>query len=284
VKPLVSYPLWAAAALVSASLALSLANQATAQGYDGLFAAPPANNTRDDAKKPPAGYDGLFAPKGATRLNPAEAPGYEGLVPGKVAKPPEQQATQRPEQTPIPPKQPTTVVAKDAGKKPAYKFTPPRVVEMSPRPGASRNQPITSAEQLEQLAASHGVRLEIAKMTPEMEANIKVSPKAYSLGSSPQVRVDGMLSAELMVKKQIDLVMKSLNLPNITPAQRQRNARAGYERLLKLADIYRYKANMPDGLYQKMGVPAIFVQEQKEANTKALARLQSAFEVLRPLQ
>lgn len=282
-KPLVSYPLWAAAVLISAGLSLPLVNHAMAQGYDGLIAAPPAKNKRDDAKKPPAGYDGLFSPKGATRQNPAEAPGYEGLVPGKVAKPPPRATAQQPEQTPIPPKQNTTVVAKNPDK-PAYKFTPARVVEMTPRPGASRYQPITSAEQLEQLAAGHGVRLEIAKMTPEMEANIKVSPKAYSLGSSPQVRVDGMLSAELMVKKQIDLVMKSLNLPNLTPDQRRRNARAGYERLLKLADIYRYKANMPDGLYQKMGVPAIFVQEQKEANTKALTRLQDAFQVLRPLQ
>ncbi len=282
-KPLVSYPLWAATVLISAGLSLPLVSHAMAQGYDGLFAAPPSKNKRDDAKKPPVGYDGLFSPKGATRQNPAEAPGYEGLVPGKVAKPPPRATAQQPEQTPIPPKQNTTIVTKDPGK-PAYKFTPPRVVEMTPRPGASRYQPITSPEQLEQLAAGHGVRLEIARMTPEMEANVKVSPKAYSLGSSPQVRVDGMLSAELMVKKQIDLVMKSLNLPNLTPDQRRRNARSGYERLLKLADIYRYKANMPDGLYQKMGVPAIFVQEQKEANTKALARLQDAFQVLRPLQ
>lgn len=289
-KPEMKHPLFAlpkickaaclAALPVLMALAIAQTTPATAQGYEGLI---PDNRAPAKQERNPAteqGYQGLIAP--AQR----EAPrGYEGVVPGQV---PERQpaftATPRPDKT----APPTQTAAPNVTAPPMTTDTtrPPeqRVAAMTPRPGAIPFRPIRTAEDLEALAHLHGMKLNLPKLSDEVAARIKISPKSYSIVSSPRTRIDGMLPPEAMIKKQIEQVMFSVNMPNITNEQRRRNARAGYERLLKFADTFTYKASLPDDLYEKMGLPAIFVQEQKEGNTKALMRLDEAFKVLKPLQ
>lgn len=285
INPLFSLPrVFKTAGLAAVPMLMALAmaqhTPAAAQGYEGLI--PDNRAPAKQQKQNPAteqGYQGLISP-----ARPERPRGYEGVLPGEI---PERQpaftATPRPDKAA--PK--TQTAAPGVAAPPIADATRPdeqRVAAMTPRPGAIPFRPIRTAEDLEALARLHGMKLELPKLSDEVAARIKISPKSYSIVSSPRIRVDGMLPPEVMIKKQIEQVMFSINMPNITNEQRRRNARAGYERLLKFADTFTYKASLPDSLYEKMGLPAIFVQEQKEANTKALMRLNEAFKVLKPLQ
>lgn len=264
------------------ALALTQNTPVAAQGYQGLIPdnRAPAKNQRNTAPPPTEqGYQGLISP-----ARPEKPRGYEGVVPGET---PERAPAFTAVPSPDKAAPQTQVAAPSVTAPPMADATRPeeqRVAAMTPRPGAIPFRPIRTAEDLEALARLHGMKLELPKLSDEIAARIKISPKSYSIVSSPRIRIEGMLPPEAMIKKQIEQVMFSVNMPNITKEQRRRNARAGYERLLKFADTFTYKANLPDSLYEKMGLPAIFVQEQKEANTKVLMRLDEAFRVLKPLQ
>ena len=252
-----------------------------AQGYDGLF---PDNRAKPAPKQAPVdhGYQGVMP---AAR-NPDGPSGYQGVMPGHVPdrptgiidatpKPDADRTAQTPNSTPAP-------QAADLDYTPTAQE--PRVAAMTPRPGAVPNRPIRTAEDLEALARMHNFQLNMPKLTDEMAARIQVAPKAYSIASSPRLRLNGMLPQEAMIKKQIEQVMFSINMPGLTAAQRQRNARAGYEKLKMFADGFMHKASIPDEVYTAMGVPGIFVQEQKESTDKSLNRLRDAFKTLKPLQ
>lgn len=268
--------------VIAALIALVMtapASPVMAQGYQGLI---PDNKTpQRAAPKSPAeepGYQGLIAPGQRTQ----KPSGYEGVMPGHV---PERttgviNATPAP-QTKPPESTPATRTAE-------IDYTPApednRIVAMTRRPGSVPTRPIRTAQDLEDFARMQGFELNLPKLTDEMAARIKVSPKAYSIASSPRLRLNGMLPQEAMIKKQIDQVMFSINMKGITPEQRRRNARAGYEKLKMFADGFMNKQNISDDVYGAMGVPGIFVKEQRESTEKSLGRLREAFKTLKPLQ
>lgn len=267
--------------VIAAALAVAApSSEAAAQGYQGLI---PDNQPQKPAPKtaPEApGYHGLISPD-----RRKEAPkGYDGVMPGYVPEretgiintaPPGTAAA--PESTPAP---------KQAAAPHDYTPAPQdkRVVAMTPRPGSIPPRPIRTAQDLEDFARMQGFELNLPKLTDEMAARIKVSPKAYSLASSPRMRINGMLPQEAMIKKQIEQVMFSINIKGLTPEQRRRNARAGYEKLKMFADGFMHKKGIPDEVYSTMGVPGVFVQEQRESTDKSLERLREAFKTLQPLQ
>lgn len=255
---------------------------AAAQGYEGLIPdnRPAANKPRNAPAATEQGYQGLISP-----ARPERPRGYEGVLPGEMPeRPPAFTAVPAPDRAATPTQTAAPGIVAPAVTADSTRPDKQRVAAMTPRPGAVPYRPIRTVEDLEALAQVHGLRLNLPKLDEEIAARIKIPPKVYNVVSSPRMRTDGMLPAEVMIKKQIDQVMFSINIPNITNEQRRRNARAGYERLMKFADSFTYKANLPDSLYEKMGAPTIFVQEQKEGTSKALMRLDEAFKVLKPLQ
>jgi hypothetical protein len=270
--------------LIAAALVIAApASLVLAQGYQGLI---PDNSPQPKAapKDSPAdhGYQGLIPPPSQRR----EAPrGYEGVVPGHVPE----RNTGIINATPVP----DTDTAKAPGATPAPQtagidYTPApedqRVVAMTPRPGSIPTRPIRTAQDLEDFARLQGFELNLPKLTDEMAARIQVSPKAYSIASSPRLRINGMLPQEAMIKKQIEQVMFSVNMKGLTPEQRRRNARAGYEKLKMFEDGFMHKRSISDEVYTTMGVPGIFVQEQRESTEKSLKHLGEAFKTLKPLQ
>jgi len=271
---------WAAGVIAAVLVAALPLSRVAAQGYHGLI---PDNQQKPAPKAAPEepGYHGLISPNRRT-----DAPkGYEGVVPGFVperetgiidATPPS--AAAAPQSTPVP---------KQAAIPPKYTpapDAPKRVVAMTPAPGSRPLPTIRSAQDLEDFARMQGFELKLPKLTEEMAARIKTSPKTYSLTSSPGMRINGMLPQEAMIKKQIEQVMFSINMKGLTPEQRRRNARAGYEKLKMFADSFMYKKSIPDEVYVAMGAPSIFVKEQRESTDKALERLREAFKTLQPLQ
>lgn len=250
----------------------------TATAYDGLMSGSSA---------PSDGYDGLLAPSQPTRGNTRgtqEPPGYEGLIRGTVP--------QRPVETPdtdndaAQPTRPSTAGTPPAGTTPAARpgarpvQTARPDLPMTPRPGRVKLGPISSAEQLMMLAALNGKRLDMNKIAD----GVKPSPAMFGLKDPKQQRIGGMLPMELMAKTQIEKVMASVNHPQLTPEQRQQNARSGYNMLLTYADGIMTRRAVPEAVYKKMGLSDTFLEEEREANERALARLEEAFKVLRPLQ
>lgn len=267
---------------LAAVLALAApASTVLAQGYQGLIPDnQPAQKAAPKVSPEAPGYRGLISPGQRT-----EAPkGYEGVMPGYVperdtgvmnATPPSTAET--PPSTPAPAQAAAGV---DYTPAPEDK----RVVAMTPRPGSVPTRPIRTAQDLEDFARLQGFEMNLPRLTDEIAARIKVSPKAYSIASSPRIRINGMLPQEAMIKKQIEQVMFSINMKGLTPEQRRRNARAGYEKLKMFADGFMHKKSIPDEVYSALGVPGVFVQEQRESTEKSLERLREAFKTLRPLQ
>jgi hypothetical protein len=54
--------------------------------------------------------------------------------------------------------------------------------------------------------------------------------------------------------------------------------------LLTYADGVMTRRSVPDAVYKKMGMSDSFLEEEREANERALTRFEEAFKVLRPLQ
>ena len=247
----------------------------SAQAYDGLMSSPAAD-----------GYDGLMAPTQPERgnRNTQEPPGYEGLMGGRVQQRPVEEpatdnaATQQPaaraNAAATPQVQPRTPTARA----PAQTARPE--LPMSPRPGRVKLGPVSSADQLRLLASLAGKKLDLDKMT----ADIQPSAALLGIPEAKRTRINGMLPMELMAKSQIDRTMALLNNPQLTAEQRRAAARQSYNQMMMLADGVITRRSVPDALYKKMGMSDEFLQEEREGNERALARFEEAFKVLRPLQ
>jgi hypothetical protein len=249
-----------------------------ATAYDGLMS---GSSTSD-------GYDGLLAPSQPARGAPRgaqEPPGYEGLIRGAIP--------QRPVEAPetdneaAQPQRPSTAGRPPAGTAPATRPGVRQPVQtarpdlpMTPRPGRINIGRVGSAEQLRMLAALNGTRLDLSRVAD----GIVPSPTQLGIKEPQQLRIGGMLPAELMAATEIERVMASVNHPQLTPDQRQTNARNGYSRLMMLADGIMTRSGVPDSLYTKMGMSEVFLEEEREANERALTRFEEAFKILRPLQ
>jgi len=248
-----------------------------ATAYDGLMSG---------SSTPSDGYDGLLAPSQPTRGNTRgtqEPPGYEGLIRGAVP--------QRPVETPDTDNnddatRPATAATPPAGTTPAARpgarpvQTARPELPMTPRPGRVKMGRIGSMEQLMMLAALNGQRIDLNKIAD----GVKPSPAMFGLKDPKQPRINGLLPVELMAKTQVEKVLASVNHPQLTPEQRQDNARNGYNLLLSYADGIMTRRSVPEAIYKKMGMSDTFLEEEREGSERALARLEEAFKVLRPLQ
>jgi hypothetical protein len=272
-KPL----LFCVAALGIAAFCMLAAPRA-ASAYEGLM--PGGGQAGSD------GYDGLLAPsqpapRGSGR-GTQEPPGYEGLIRGTVPQRPAEGTADNP----VSPSRPaagmatTPAAAPLRGAAPAAAQTARPDLPMTPRPGRVKVGKIGSAEQLMMLAALNGRRLDLNKIAE----GVQPSPALLGLKDPKQHRIRGMLPMELMAKTQIDKVMASVSHPQLTPEQRQTNARNGYAQLMALADGVMSRRAVPEALYRKMGMSDTFLAEEQEASERALARFQEAFKVLKPLQ
>lgn len=265
------------ALLFAACLGLVVATAPlSVMAYDGLMAQPQESD----------GYDGLLAPSQPSKSNnrgSQEPPGYDGLLRGSV---PQRAADPAADNTATQPARGNTAATPQANApaaagraaRPAQSARPE--LPMSPRPGRLKLGPISSADQLRLLASLAGKKLDLDKMT----ADIQPSAALLGIPEAKRPRVGGMLPMELMAKSQIDKAMAVLNNPQLTQEQKQLAARQSYNQMMIMADGIITRRSVPDALYKKMGMSEQFMQEEREGNERALARFEEAFKVLRPLQ
>lgn len=249
------------------------ASVALAQGYSGLI---PDASSDAPQQKGDDGYSGLIAP-----TTPAPAFQAPEVIPQPVRKQTKKQPAAAAAQKPPVAENPNVAIMPSG----AVNITPiKRPAEMTPIPSAPESYPIVSVEQLRNLAMMMGVEIKRTEIPPEMAKMIKLPPATYSFISGPRARIEGMLPMEYMVKSKVDMYMKSITDPATPAPQRREIAKDAYDILLNLKDGLTTKKNLPDKLYEAMGAPVVYVQEEKEGVDRGLARLDAALKVMKGYQ
>ncbi|MBI1215297.1 MAG: hypothetical protein GC185_05690 [Alphaproteobacteria bacterium] len=279
-------------ALVAAAFfCVGMAGQAFAQGYGGLIpddepAATGNSNSNSNANDD--GYGGLIAPSQPEPTGVSQPRGYDGVIPGAVDSQPtgtrsaktggqNGKASTGANLSPAQYGQ----IAKSMDPDAARGYTPiHRTPEVTYRPGFHDRAPALSVDDLKALAAllKHGI--DFGKLPAEFEKSIHMPPGTFHRLSHPQNRIDGMLPTEYAIKRMIDTTMKLVNDPSYTPEQRHRQALAAMDRLERMATGMAVTASIPKSIYDKMGAPEVYVQQETEGSQRALKRLHDAMEIL----
>jgi hypothetical protein len=96
-------------------------------------------------------------------------------------------------------------------------------------------------------------------------------------------RTNGELAMPHMVRQQISQAMDSINDKKLSGKERDKNAQNAYKRFSDLANGLRNQ-NIPDSVYKSMGLTDTYIREERQGNADALKQLDSALDVLKPLQ
>lgn len=232
------------------------------------------------------GYTGLIA-GGSKEKGKKEQPlGYKGLIPGYVAPQKDAPAGQQQRQGTNKGKTPATAAGQAA--------TPPTASwrqnqgNMTAVPGRTSPRTIRTIDDIKtrSAAAAKDVRWDEAKLPPQIDAmlNKSLTPQDKAILSTPRYRLKGMLPREYAAQTKIDSIMSFVNDPALSDKERQINARKAREKLVQYAQYLDIKSQVPDSLYQKMGLPDVYVQETREGVQKSLARVENALKELRKYQ
>lgn len=249
-------------ASMAVCLVLTMAASAVeAQGYQGLF-----------------GDDEPTTTPTPTRKND-QPPGYQGLIPGAVPQAPAQAPAGSAATTQQP--MPTTATTRPLQVAPGVSAAPSIVVGSGPStavPGAII--PIRTSDDLRKLAMIYSVDKNLDQVPDQMAAQFRLPETSIEMLKQPRPRINGMLPMENNVKNSIDGAMATLNDPRLRPADRQARARLAIESLKNMQLGLKAKANTPDRTYQVMGMPPVYIKEEREATTKSLQRIDAALKQL----
>lgn len=226
------------------------------------------------------GYEGLFAPEDTAPARnqpaPAQNPGYQGLIPGAVPAAP----------APTPP---TTSSRPANATAPATQKSIPRPIRLpegtlkaqspapsTPIPATSNLQPIRSSADLVSLARAYNLAEGSADIGDELAARARLPASSTELLKHPRARINGMLPMENSIKNSIDATMASLRAPNLRPEDRAARAKLAVDSLTTIKRGLTVKSGISDRTYQAMGIPSLYVKEEREALKNALARVDAA--------
>jgi hypothetical protein len=278
----------ASGVLLCAGLCFAQPMHAKAQGYSGLIpddtpAASSGNSGGSDD-----GYAGVIAapPQESHGRNAAPEPqGYAGVISGAV--PDDGGQTRRAgKNAPRTAPQSHATIYSPATARPVTRGSDPgytpvkRDPQVSYRPGFKQRPPALTVDDLKTLATllKHGI--DFGKLPESFEKTIHMPAGTFKILSHPQNRIDGMLPTEFAVKRMVDTTMTMVNNPILSPDERHKQAQAAIQRLGRMADGLRISTSIPQSIYDKMGAPDVYVQEQKEGGAQALKRLNDALYTL----
>ena len=227
------------------------------------------------------GYEGLFAPDDGAPTAPAQPPGYQGLIPGAAPAAPAPTLLQP--QTPSRPTtaaQPAKTVPRPIRLPPGMATTPAAPVLLTPAPGAPTVQPIRNSADLLQLARAHNLGADGGAISDEMAARARLPASSTELLKQPRTRINGMLPMESNIKNSIDATMASLRAPNLRPEDRAARVKMAVESLTTIKRGLGVKNGISDRTYQAMGLPPLYIKEEREALQKSLAHVDAALSQL----
>ena len=250
---------------VLATVLLS-ASVAVAQGYDGLFADEPATPAaRSRTHEQPQGYQGLIP--GAV---PQQAPSATAPVAGEAAG--QQQAA--PSATRARPVR----VAPGAGETTAGSSV---LAPASQAPlGALGMTPIRNSDDLRRLALVYGVDKNFDKIPDSMAAQFRLPETSIAFLQQPRMRINGMLPMERNVTRSIETAMAPLRSTTMSDAERQARIKNAIDSLQTIKRGLQVKSTTPASTYQVMGIPEIYVKEEREGIAKSLSHIDAALKKL----
>ncbi len=245
------------------AMALALgAADARAQGYQGLFADDEATTKQAPSRnqQPPAGYQGLI-------------PGAVPQAPAAAAPAPAKGGTQQ---------QPAQTATMPLNLAPGATAQQPSIIGATPAPASAIGiKPIRNSDDLRELAMMYSVDQNLDSIPDEMAAQFRLPETTTEMLKQPRPRINGMLPMEMSVKNSVDSAMSTLRDPKLRPADRQARAKLALESLKTIQSGLKSKSQVSDRTYQLMGMPPIYIKEEREAATKAMQHVEAA---LRQLQ
>jgi hypothetical protein len=228
------------------------------------------------------GYDGLMSPASPAETAPAKPdtrpPGYEGVMPGWTPPPPKEEVAipkAAPPKAVAPPRAAKTVTV------PAKAAQKPR---QTPIPGQSLRKQ-TPSDELRTLSMLRGLDVDMNKIPDRLEGhNVRLPAASIEALSRPRPRVNGMLPMEMMIVRNVDQIMTYVKNPRLSEAKRMENARSAYKQLEDLRAGLKFKSQAPEAVYRKLGLPDVYIQEEKESIKKTLAYVEATLDVLKGYQ
>lgn len=144
--------------------------------------------------------------------------------------------------------------------------------QVSPNP-ATAHVPITNAAQLEeQVRMNNSVR--------EAKDMMKPSKEEWQ-GLGKQARVEGLLPNAVSTKTVVDSYMEMVSNPKLTPDKKIEYGRLVYKQLVSMNEALQIKKSIPDEMYQQMGLPQSYLNDEKEGNQQSLNIVQKALDSVR---
>lgn len=225
-------------------------------------------------------FGGAIAPSPNSINKQKEPEGYRGVIPGHVAPLAQpQQETQNPDAE----AQDETQNKKPAAHTRRHAMSVPDP-GMSLRPGFRPHRTLT-AEDLKQIAAMTGVEVRLDKIPPNMADAMHMPAHLYPIVSLPQPRRDGMLPPEFNAKQAIDRFNQQINeAAQVSPEAKKKAVDDAVTALSNLARFMRMQRDVPQEIYETMGVPATYVKESREGSGKAATRLEDELKTLQSMQ
>ncbi len=257
------------AVVVGAVALLSLSVTAFSQGYDGVLAPTPdaaASKNQKSAPAPSSGYSGVLAPVATPKKD--EAAGYEGVIPGKVDKGPAV-------------KKPPVVVkpAKPAVQQPAQAKTNFTPIDR-PRQQSSRyiappeTRKVNSGNDLANLAQMYSFDKNYDGVPDSMAKRFKLPEATAAFLSIPRNRnAKGMLPLESTMKTALDNALSQVTAKQADP-------KTVADSLKRVRDGLRAKGSVPDSVYKSMGMPELYVKEEREGIEKSIKHVDEALRQL----
>jgi hypothetical protein len=150
---------------------------------------------------------------------------------------------------------------------------------LTPSPAAATRaavQPLRSSDDLLRLARAYSMPDAAGGMTDEMAARFRLPGTATELLKQPRPRIGGLLPMENSIKNSIDGAMAGLRTANVAPEERARRLSQAVDSLNALKRGLTVKSGISDRTYQAMGMPPLYVQEEREAIRNSIARVDAA--------
>ena len=210
-------------------------------------------------------------------------PGYKGLIPGYIpgeppanGAPPQSAGAQSPVLTPT---NPAFVIP--SGPQPA----PRETAAMSVDPKYAPPRKISTIEDMNIVGLTKPLRIDwkTANIPPEVASTLSgmLTPRDIDTLGKPRFRIEGMLPEEYTTKSTIDNVMKIVDDPSVAIDVRKANARKATEKLREYANSLQTRENLPDAVFQQMGVPDSYLQSEHENLRNSLNRVDAALRTLK---
>lgn len=237
-------------------------HEVRAQGYSGLF----ADEGAPEQPSAPAGgdYGGVLAPSGNAPANVPPAPAPAAPSTNTVL-------------APAAPAGNTAASSNYGGN-----FTPiqQRDLPTSTAMGAQMPAKVQTADDLKRLATAYSIDKNFDGIPDNIAAAVKLPATMTEMLKQPRVRINGMLPMESTVKTSIDKAMASLRDPKLSAVQRQENLKTTLTSLRTMRSGLKAKSTVSDTAYRLMGMPDLYVKEERESITKSLARVEAALAAL----